>query len=282
MPLPTYTALRYAQPLREGGSLPAVVDTDGGLFVVKFRGAGQGAKALVAEVIVGEIARRAGLSVPDVALIDLAGSFGRTERDPEIQDILKASTGVNVGLRYLDGAFNYDPHGMADLVTPEFAADVVWLDALTTNVDRSPRNPNLMLHERAPVLIDHGAALYFHHDWSGASEARARAPFAMIAQHVLLPLAGSIEDADARLRGRVTSEAVAEIIAGLPDALLMDAPAGTSPFFESAEANRAAYADYFGARLGSEGGERAWVAEAEAQRQRIQAETAGEALPYRR
>ena len=165
-PLPRVTATRYVQPLREGGSLPAVVDTDDGLYVVKFRGAGQGPKALVAELLVGLIARLLGLPVPPLALVDLPAPFGRSEPDPEIQDLLRASHGVNVGLRYLDGAFNFDCTAAADLVTAEFASRLVWLDALVTNPDRTHRNPNLLAWQRRLWLIDHGAALYAHHDWA--------------------------------------------------------------------------------------------------------------------
>lgn len=250
MKLPTYTATRYAVPLREGGSLPAILDTDGGgLFVAKFRGAGQGARALLAELIVGLLAQHLGLPVPELALIHLDPAFGRTERDPEIQDLLQGSRGLNIGLRYLDGAFNYDPLAAASFVTPARAADIVWLDAYVTNIDRTARNPNLMIWQRGLWLIDHGAALYFHHNWAGVDEARINAPFAPIAQHVLLPLAGDIAEADARLRPQLADELLREIVDVLPEALLMDTPEGTTPPFESAEANRQAYLDYLAGRL---------------------------------
>ncbi|MEO5930802.1 MAG: HipA family kinase, partial [Candidatus Kapaibacterium sp.] len=145
--MPTYTAVRYITPLREGGSLPAIVETEeGGMFATKFRGAGQGAKALIAELIVGGIATALGFDIPDVALIDLDEAFGRSERDPEIQELLRASHGTNVGLRYLPGSLNYDPVALPD-IDPVTAADIVWLDALTTNIDRTPRNPNMMIWE---------------------------------------------------------------------------------------------------------------------------------------
>src|SRR5437773_11403859 len=166
MNLATLAALRYVQPLREGGSLPAIVDTDDGLFVVKFRGAGQGPRALVAELIAGLLARELGLPVPDLALVDVDAVFGRTEPDPEIQDLLRASHGINVGMRYLDSAFNYDGLAACEFIDDAFAADVVWFDALLTNPDRTHRNPNLMICNRKAYLIDHGAALYAHHDWS--------------------------------------------------------------------------------------------------------------------
>ena len=144
-PIPRVTAMRYVQPLREGGSLPAVVDTEDGLYVVKFRGGGQGPKALVAELIVGLLGLGSGSGVPQLALVDLPPPFGRSEPDPEIQDLLRRSHGVNVGLRYLDGAFNFDPTAAGTVITPEFAARVVWLDALVTNPDRTHRNPNLLV-----------------------------------------------------------------------------------------------------------------------------------------
>ena len=277
--LPTYTAIRYVVPLREGGSLPAVLEVeDGGLFVAKFRGAGQGAKALLAELIVGLLARHAGLPVPEIALLDLNASFGRTERDPEIQDILKGSRGLNVGLGYLDGAFNYDPLAAAPFITPAFAADLVWLDAYTTNIDRTPRNPNLLLWDRRIWLIDHGAALYFHHNWDAVDSARIRAPFPPIKNHVLLPLAGSLAEADVRMMARLDEDVLRRLLALLPDELLMDAPEGQTPPFSSAEANRAAYFDYLAGRLASP---RAFLEEA-VRAQEAQRTEAPQTLPYRR
>lgn len=279
MSLPVYPATRYVVPLREGGSLPALLDTEGGgLFVAKFRGAGQGARALVAEILVGELARRLGLPVPELALVALDAAFGRTERDPEIQDLLRASHGLNVGLRYLERAFNFDPVAAADFVGPALAADVVWLDAFVTNIDRTPRNPNLLVWERRLWLIDHGAALYFHHDWEGLDEARVRTPFAPIKDHVLLPLAGDLEAADARLAPRLTPEVLAEVVALVPDALLMDAPEGRTPPFASAAAGRAAYLDYFARRLEAP---RAFAAEA-VRAQAALRKAPRTALPYRR
>ncbi|MDX1418598.1 MAG: HipA family kinase [Rubricoccaceae bacterium] len=278
--LPVYEAHRYVVPLREGGSLPAVLDTEGGLFVVKFRGAGQGARALVAELVVGGLAQRLGLSVPALALVHLAEGFGRAEPDPEIQDILHGSRGLNVGLAYLDGAFAYDGLAVGDLVDPGDAAAVVWLDALTTNIDRTPRNPNLLWAGDPPSLqlIDHGAALYFHHDWEGVTDEKAQAPFAPIRDHVLLPLASPIDAADRRLAPILTDEVLEAVLATLPDALLMDAPAGRTPPFASAEANRAAYRRYFQRRLAPP---RPWVAHAEAAR-RAAADAPAVRLDYRR
>ena len=250
MHLPTYTAVRYLVPLREGGSMPAVVDTDaGGLFVVKFRGAGQGARALVAELIVGGLARAVGLPVPDLALIHLDPAFGRTESDPEIQDLLRASHGLNVGLRYLEGAFPYDPVATSDLVAPELAADLVWFDAYVTNVDRTARNPNLLIWQRALHLIDHGAALYVHHNWSNLNAERIRAPFRPIRDHVLLRRAGDLGAADARMTDRLDERVLRETLAAVPEVLLMDAPEGRTPPFATADAARVQYVDYLTRRL---------------------------------
>ncbi|CAN5887495.1 hypothetical protein BH23GEM7_BH23GEM7_05020 [soil metagenome] len=239
-PLPIFTATRYLQPLREGGSLPAIVDTDGGgLFVVKFRGAGQGAKALVAELIVGVLAGELDLPTPDLALVEVPPPFGRGEPDPEIQDLLKASHGINVGLRYLDGAFNFAPAAAGHLLRPEFASRVVWLDAFVTNPDRTHRNPNLLIWERRPWLIDHGAALYAHHDWSRVDEARIRTPFPIIRDHVLLGESDDLEAADAEMAGRLTGEVLAGVLDEVPDALLTGTVGGTE--FASADEARKRY-----------------------------------------
>ena len=263
--LPHFTATRYLVPLREGGSLPAVVDTDGGgMFVVKFRGAGQGPKALVAELIVGQIARELELPVPELARIDLSSAFGRAEPDPEIQDLLRASEGPNVGLRYLEGALNFDLAAAGHLVTADFAARVVWLDALVTNPDRSARNPNLMIWEGRPWLIDHGAALYAHHNWATVDEARARAPFALIRDHVLLRAADGLEETDAAMAARLTDDALTHVLACVPDELL--AGPLSSGDFDTPAAARARYCDYLGARLRAP---RVFAAEAVAARDRL-------------
>lgn len=220
--LPTFAALRYVQPLREGGSLPAIVDTDGGLFVVKFRGAGQGAKALVAELIAGMLAQELDLPVPELALVYLPAAIGRNEPDSEIREILRKSTGMNVGLRYLDGSFNFDAAAAGDLVSPDLAARIVWLDALLTNPDRTARNTNLLIQERRPWLIDHGAALYAHHDWSTVDDERVRAPFPRIRDHVLLEIANDPRSVDAALAARLTPEVIDAVVARVPDALLED------------------------------------------------------------
>jgi hypothetical protein len=245
--LPTHTAKLYVQPLREGGSLPAVVDTDGGLFVVKFRGAGQGVKALIAELIVGLLARALGLPVPELALIEVIPLFGRAEPDPEIQDVLRSSHGINFGLRYLDGAFNFDALAAGSLIDPRLAAELVWFDAYVTNPDRTHRNPNLLIWERTVWLIDHGAALYAHHDWSTVDEARTRAPFSLVREHILLAPADDLEAADARLAPRLSGQLLDDVLAAVPDAWLMD-PLSKDGFATAAGA-RARYREYLGARL---------------------------------
>lgn len=236
--------------------MPAVLDTeDGGLYVTKFRGAGQGAKALVAEILVTRIAELLELPVPSMALIELDQAFGKSERDPEIQDILKGSRGINVGHRLLDGAFNFDP--ASDTVEPELATRIVWLDAFTTNLDRTARNPNLMWWQDGLWLIDHGAALYFHHgwsdswttDWDTTGAQRAVDRFAAIRDHVLLSAARDLESTDRDLAGRCTASALADVVDQVPDELLMDAPTGTSLAFPTALEHRAAYRRYFETRL---------------------------------
>jgi hypothetical protein len=254
-----HIASRYVQPLREGGSLPAVVDTeDGGLYVVKFRGAGQGAKVLVAEIIVSGLAVALGLPTPEVALVDISPRFGRSEPDSEIQELLRRSHGTNVGIRYLEGAFNFDPKAAGDLVSPALAADVVWLDALTTNPDRTARNPNLMIFNREPWLIDHGAALYAHHDWVSVNDDRTRTPFPLIRSHVLLAGAGDLAAADAANAAKLTSDVIARVVSNVPDDLLMDTATG-APDFPSADDARARYVRYLVERIEHRG---AWLAEA--------------------
>lgn len=258
--LPTLTALRYLQPLREGGSLPGVVETDAGMVVVKFRGAGQGPRALIAELIVGMIARAIGLPVPDLSIVHLPARFGEEQRDPEIRELLAASEGVNVGLKYLDGAFNFDAGPAGDLIEPGFADSLVWLDAFVTNPDRSPRNPNLLVWARRLWLIDHGSALYAHHSWPGVNDERTRAPFPMIREHVMLADADDIAGADARLVPLLDSTRLASIVQAVPDALLMDPLARGS--FASARDARDRYLHYLTTRLEAP---RAFVSEAERQ-----------------
>jgi hypothetical protein len=214
--LRTVTATRYVTPLREGGSLPGLVEADDdGLYVCKFRGAGQGVKALVAEVIGGELGRALGLLVPELVVVEVDPALGAAEPDPEIQDLITGSVGANIGLDFLPGALPYTPAAGAQ-PNPELAADVVWLDALLSNVDRTPRNPNLLVWHERMWLIDHGAALYFHHrDWDPAADA-AR-PFAGIGDHVLLPAAASIAEADERLAARLGPEELRAAVDAVPD-----------------------------------------------------------------
>ena len=238
----TVHALRYITPLREGGSLPAVVETDDeGMVVLKFRGAGQGPKALIAELIAGEIARTLGLPIPEILFVELDREFARTEPDPEIQDLIRASEGLNLGSDYLPSAINYDPAAMhpdADL-----ASRIVWFDAFTSNVDRTARNPNLMVWHRKLYLIDHGAAMYFHHDWASASDACEK-PFVLIRDHVLLPFATKIAEVDAALATLLPDAEIERIVALVPESWLVD-----EPLFDSPAAYRQAYITYLKRRL---------------------------------
>lgn len=234
-------ATRYVLPLREGGSLPGIVEADDlGMYVVKFRGAGQGRKALVAEVVVGELGRRLGLPVPELVVVHLDSSMANAEPDQEVQDLLRASHGANLGMDFLPGSLGIE---RPDGVDPELAARVVWFDALTQNVDRSWRNPNLLRWHGEPWLIDHGAALYFHHDWAGRAAASTRA-YPQPADHVLLPVAASLLDAHRALAPRVTPALLEEVLALVPDGWLVDEPGFTGP-----DDVRAAYADVLGRRL---------------------------------
>ena len=229
-------------PLREGGSLPAIVEADDdGLYVLKFRGAGQGTKALVAELLAGELARALGLPVPEIVFVEVAAELARTEPDPEIQDLIRASAGLNLALDYLPGSITFDP--AAERVEAPLASAVVWFDAYVTNVDRTARNTNMLMWHRRLWLIDHGAALYFHHNWENYL-ARSRAPFKQIKDHVLLPSASALEEADARLSTLVTHELISELLSFVPDEWL----AGEARFAD-AGAQRAAYAEYLLARL---------------------------------
>jgi hypothetical protein len=215
----TVAATLYVTPLREGGSLPAIVEADDeGLYVLKFRGAGQGPKALVAEVVAGELARALGFAVPELVLVELDPAIGRAEPDPEIQDLLLGSAGLNLGVDYLPGALPFSP-AAGPPPDPAFAADVVWLDGLVTNVDRTAQNPNLLWWHEQVWLIDHGAALYFHHALP-APAGHERRPFEAIREHVLLPFASSIREADERLAGQVTAELLRRVTDAVPAAWL--------------------------------------------------------------
>ncbi len=242
-------------PLKEGGSLPAVVDTDAdGTFVVKFLGAGQGAKALIAETIVALLAQQLGLPVPQPAIVDLDDGFGRGEPDPEIQDILRGSVGANFGLEFLPGALAFDPAVDGQLVSAEFAADVVWFDAYVTNVDRTARNTNMLVCDQRVWLIDHGAALFFHHRWAGWQQ-RVQSRFPQIVDHVLLARAGDLSIADERLRSRLPTAALANTVAAIPGEWLSP----VDDEFASADEQRQAYVTYLEERLN---GPRDWLGEA--------------------
>jgi hypothetical protein len=237
------TATRYVTPLREGGSLPAIFEADdAGLYVVKFRAAGQGLKALVAEVIAGELARAAGLRVPELVVIDVDPALGRNEPDGEIRDLLKGSAGLNLGLDFLPGSITFDP-ACGPAPAPDEASSVVWFDAFVTNVDRTPRNPNLLTWHRQLWLIDHGAALYFHHAWDGRED-KARLAFPLVKDHVLLPWASRLGAATDRLAPRLANGAIARAVGKVPDAWLEG-----DPRFSSPAEYRAAYAGHLERRL---------------------------------
>jgi hypothetical protein len=222
--LRSVAATRYVEPLREGGSLPGLMEADDdGLYVAKYTGAGQGPAALVAEVVVGELARRLGLPVPELVTLALPAELARAEPDPEIQDLLRASAGLNLGVDFLPGALPFTPAAVAE-IDPELAADVVWLDALTTNVDRTPRNPNLLVWHGRTWLIDHGAALFRQHG-SRLLASTAREPFPSVAEHVLLRAAGPLGAADERLADR-SQAALETAVALVPEGWLGEDPAG--------------------------------------------------------
>ncbi|MCW2962586.1 MAG: hypothetical protein JWM25_1180 [Thermoleophilia bacterium] len=256
------TAMRYVTPLREGGSLPGIVEADDdGLYVVKFRGAGHGPRALVAEYVAGEIARHLGLRVPELVEVLLDPALGRAEPDYEIRQLVLGSEGSNVGLDYLPGSLTYDP-ASDPLPDPELAADIVWLDSFVTNIDRGPQNPNLLMWHGDLWLIDHGATLYVHANWY-EPEAAARQPFEMIAQHVLLPAAGSIVDADARNAPRIDRALLEHILASVPDSWFEQDALGR----EAAEV-RGAYVTWLLLRLDAR---EQWVPVAEAARVALEA-----------
>lgn len=237
----TLNAVRYITPLREGGSLPAVVEADDGeLYVMKFVGAGQGAKALIAELVAGEVARALALPVPEIAFMTLDPRFGNTESHDEIRDLLLASAGLNLALRYLPQAFGFNPL-LEPSPDPAFASSVVWFDAFVSNVDRTLRNPNILWWQDNLWLIDHGAALYFHHGTAPDEfAARSANPFPMIRQHVLLPFASALEEADLVLRQRLPDGRIDEIAAMIPEAWLGSGEQSVG---------RAAYAGYLKRRL---------------------------------
>jgi hypothetical protein len=216
--LRTVAATRYVTPLREGGSLPAIVEADDeGMYVLKFRGAGQGPKVLIAELVAGELARAAGLAVPEIVFIELDPDLARTEPDPEIQSLIRASAGLNIALDFLPGAVMFDP--VAEKPDAMLASSIVWFDAYVSNVDRTARNANMLIWHRQLRLIDHGAALYFHHGWDDQTD-RSQDPFTRIKDHILLQFASQLREADAIMTQRITPEVIQNIVAMIPDTWL--------------------------------------------------------------
>ncbi|MEO8819550.1 MAG: HipA family kinase [Ginsengibacter sp.] len=238
----TVNVMRYITPLREGGSLPAIAEADDGfMYVVKFRGAGQGRKALVAELIGAEMARALGLKVPEIVFAQLDAAFGRTEADEEIQDLLKASVGLNLGFHYLSRSITFDPAVL--IVDAKLASQIVWLDCLLTNVDRTARNTNMLTWYKELWLIDFGAALYFHHSWNNWKE-QAEKPFVLVKDHVLLPQASELDLVNTEFEKILTKELIENIIAAIPEEWLKDESA-----FQSVEEHRQAYVDFLQIRI---------------------------------
>jgi hypothetical protein len=240
----TVNVTRYVTPLREGGSLPAIAEADDGfLYVLKFRGAGQGIKALIAELLGGEIARALGLKVPEIVFANLDEAFGRTEPDEEIQDLLKFSVGRNLALHFLSGAITYDP--VVTTIDTALASKIVWLDCLLTNVDRTARNTNMLVWNRELWLIDHGAALYFHHNWQLRDEQATR-PFTQVRDHVLLSRASQLEETDAACRQILTPEKINSIVSLLPEDWLT-----TGLFDEDPDMVKTIYSRFLNTRIHS-------------------------------
>ena len=253
--LRTVTATEYLTPLREGGSLPAIVEADDdGTYVLKFRGAGQGVRALVAELVAGELARALGLPVPEIVLAQLDGRLAKTEPDPEIQDLLRSSEGLNLALDYLPGSITFDPLVPKAIESNrELASSIVWFDALVTNVDRTPRNTNLLVWHGALYMIDHGASLYFHHSWDGYMN-RAGGAFNAIREHVLLPWADDLNSADERMTGLLQGDTIEKVLGEIPEMWL-----GDEPQFATIAEHRNAYARFLRQRLQAP---RLWLEEA--------------------
>ena len=242
--LRTITVTRYVTPLREGGSLPAVVEADDdGMYVLKFRGAGQGPKVLIAELVCGEIARTLGLPVPEIVFAELDGDLARTEPDHEISALIRHSAGLNLAVDYLPGSCMFDP--LVFKVDPDLASRIVWFDAYVTNVDRTPRNPNMLTWHKRLWVIDHGASLYFHHspDWPSVG-ARTHDPFVLVRQHALLRPATRLEAVDAELSARLSRETLRAIVDLVPDEWLTAGDAGQDPAHL-----RESYAAYLAERL---------------------------------
>lgn len=240
--LRTVNVTRYVTPLREGGSMPAIVEADDGfLYVIKFRGAGQGTNALIADLIGGELARAIGMQVPELVFMNLAEGFGRSEGDEEIQDLLKFSVGLNLGVHYLSGAITFD--STVTTLDPLVASKILWLDCLLTNIDRTHRNTNMLIWKKELWLIDPGASLYFHHNWSNW-EAHIMTPFALVKNHVLLKQASQLEEADKICKELLTKDLVESIVALIPEDWLKD-----ESLFESKEEQRKAYATFLLTRM---------------------------------
>lgn len=240
--LRTVNVTRYVTPLREGGSMPAIVEADDGfLYVIKFRGAGQGTNALIADLVGGELARAIGLQVPELVFLNLAEGFGRSEGDEEIQDLLKFSVGLNLGVHYLSGAITYD----ATVITldPLLASKILWLDCLITNIDRTHRNTNMLMWKKELWMIDPGASLYFHHNWSNWRE-HIKTPFALVQNHVLLKQASMLQEADELAKKILTREVIEDIVSLIPDDFLND-----ESLFETKEEYRDAYATFLMERM---------------------------------
>jgi len=238
----TVNVIRYVTPLREGGSLPAIAEADDDFFyVIKFRGAGQGKKALIAELIGAEIARAVGLKVPEIVFAKLNEAFGRTEPDEEIQDLLRASVGLNLGLHYLSGSITFDP--AVSNIDPELASKIVWLDCLLTNVDRTSRNTNMLIWYKELWLIDFGASLYFHHSWNNWKD-QATKPFLLVKDHVLLPFASQLEKVNVGLKRIFSKELISNIISLIPEKWLED-----EKQFKSIKEHREAYIKFLETRI---------------------------------
>ena len=240
--LRTVNVIRYVTPLREGGSMPAIAEADDEfLYVLKFRGAGQGLRALIAELIGGEVARLLGLRIPELVFANLEKDFGRIEPDEEIQDLLRSSVGLNLALHYLSGAITFDP--LVNSVDERTASQIVWLDAFLTNMDRTARNTNMLIWHKELWLIDHGAALYFHHSMDNWEEQAVR-PFSLIKDHVLLSKATELEQVDAEFRAILTNERIRSIVSLIPDDWLSG-----DNMLESIEAHREVYSRFLELRI---------------------------------
>lgn len=238
----TVNVTRYVTPLREGGSLPAIAEADDGfMYVIKFRGSGQGSKTLIAELVCGEIARALGLKIPEIVFAELDEAFGRTEPDEEIQDLLKASTGLNIGLHYLSGAVSFDP--VINNVDELLASKIVWLDAFIANVDRTVRNTNMLMWYKELWLIDHGASLYFHHNWETFAE-KAQQPFSQVKDHVLLKQASQLDEVNNHFKQILSAEKIKNITDLIPDVWLINDETNETP-----EEKRNIYFNFLKTRL---------------------------------